>query len=84
MSPFAGGGCCSRIYDHRQSHGGVRWEAGMHEHVPEKGPLFSQRLFITRSDTAIRAAQQMNVFTVVTAIRWGDGGVAVGDGSVLF
>lgn len=58
----------------------------MHEHVPEKGPLFSQRLFITQSDTAIRAAQQTNVFTVVTAIS-GEGGekkMAGGDGSVLF
>lgn len=57
-------------------HGGVRWEAGMHEHVAprcEKGPLFSQRLCITQSDTAIRAAQETNVFTVVTGIRWGGG-----------
>lgn len=38
-------------------------------HDVKRGPLFSRRLFITHSDTAIRAAEQMNVFTVVTAKR---------------
>lgn len=36
-------------------------------HDVKRGPLFSRRLFITHSDTAIGAAEQMNVFTVVTA-----------------